>query len=212
MIKDRLKIIISTIVVAVMFIIFKLFSFGWLTILFGFFIHFTMLILYIATGVRIAEIKEKTSKDYLRWFLMSGSLLLHSIVFVDFGDTEESAKLLQNVPDKILSLLTNITFVLSVVLIIVYFIVYKKKVNKEIKKELQTRGFYSGLDGREIVGVILGIASLIIFNFIDIFCLAFSILGLLLTMLCKNKLNFIKAVAIILNSTGIILGLLSIIV
>ena len=109
-----------------LFILFKLMTFGWLTIFIFFFIP-VYLCLYNVSSILTACIKNKTKGDKIRFWCLNFSFILSGLTFCDFGDVGPTAKIIKFLPDNILLIICFSSFVVCTILSIILIIIYCKK-------------------------------------------------------------------------------------
>ena len=76
---------VATALFALAYFIFKFFTMGWLTIIFG--LGFIALgVVYCVYGTKFARKVNKAAVDYVLYWLISVFLVLFALFFIDFGD------------------------------------------------------------------------------------------------------------------------------
>lgn len=118
--------IIFTIFFSFLFLLFKLMTFGWLTIFIFVFIP-GYLILYNIASILTACIKNKKKSDHIRYWCLSFSFILSGLTFCDFGDIGPTVKIIRFLPDNILLSICFSSFMICIILSIISIVLYFKK-------------------------------------------------------------------------------------
>lgn len=115
-----------TILFSILFCIFKLFSFGWLTIM-ALIPIITYLNFYIIYGNTFAKTKNKTKSDYVFFGLISFFFLSSGLFFSDSGDYGPPSQLIKSIPSYISLSLSLFSACITIILLITFAIVRKQR-------------------------------------------------------------------------------------
>ena len=126
--EEKVVYIIIAVVFGILFCIFKLFSFGWLSLM-NFFPLVLYLIFYIIYGVKFAILKNKIKNDFWFFWLISFFFLLSGLLFVDFGDYGPPSQIVKFILYNVSQGISTLSIVTTITLMIISIISRKERKN-----------------------------------------------------------------------------------
>lgn len=130
--RESARIISITLTVAVLFFVLKMFSLGWMTIIF-FGVFIVYFIGYIVSGLSFAKKPNKTKTDYLLFYALCFFFLLSGLTFCDYMDNGPSSYILKFLPYNVSSTISGIS--LATAFFLFFVPVFKRRHEKNRLEE-----------------------------------------------------------------------------